>query len=275
MSSARSRQWASRSKLKSLPRRTRPAKLRRSSDHRLLIAEEKGVPRPPALDLVQNALCALRNNEVKVTKEVKAPSFGGIISGTSVTTVDYPKELVAAFRGMFGALKEYRFEMRVVTALSTTAGGALIGALRLSPSVSSYAVWSAHAALFDEVKAIGSKIVLASTNAPASATTAFEMPMAIACDHVNLSSTPASTLAVIRLADSSTFNTTLCVKPYVKTVKFAGSERLWCITGTPYSQDPLGGCIGTWSYANQSVGGGSTLYLSAITRTYVKLRCRA
>jgi len=266
---------SSRSKLKSLPRSARPARVRRSSDHRHLVADEKDVPRTPALDLVQNALCALRNNEVKVTREVKAPSLGGIISGTSVTTVDYPKELVAAFRGMFGALKEYRFQMVVVTPLTTTSGGALIGAISLSPSVSSYAEWTALSALFDEVKAIGSKIVLASTNAPASATSAFEMPMVIACDHVNLSSTPASTLAVVRLAESSTFNTTLCVRPYVKTVKFADSERLWSITGTPYSQAPLGGCIGTWSYANQSVGGGSTLYLSAITRTYVKLRCRA
>jgi hypothetical protein len=212
---------------------------------------------------------------VKITKEVKAPQLGGLISGSSQTIVEYPKELVAAFRGMFGALKEYRFEMRFVTPLSTTSGGALLTAISMSPSVSSYAEWSALSALFDEVKAYASHITCASVNAPASATTAFEMPVVIACDHVNLSSAPASTLAVVRLAESEVFNTTLCVKPFEKTVLFAQSERQWCITGTPYSQAPLGGCIGTWSLGNMSVGGGSTQYLSCITRLAVKLRCRA
>jgi len=235
----------------------------------------QGLPKSPPIDLINDALNCPRNNEVKIVKEVKAPSLGGLISGSSTTIIEYPKELVAAFRGMFGALKEYRFEMRFVSPQSTSAGGALLVAIPLSPSVSSYAEWSALSALFDEVKCMGSHITCASTNAPGSATTAFEMPVTIACDHVNLSSTPASTLAVVRLAGSSTFNTTLCVKPYKKSVTFADSERSWCISGTPYSQAPLGGCIGTWSLANMSVGGGSTQYLSCIIRTYVKLRCRA
>jgi hypothetical protein len=122
---------------------------------------------------------------------------------------------------------------------------------------------------------MSSSVTLLSTNAPASATTAFEMPMTIASNHVNLSSNPASTLAVVRLAGSSSFNTTLCTKPYIKSVAFKDSERLWCITGTPYSQSPLGGCIGSWDLGNHAVGGGSTLYLSAIVRLNVKLRCRA
>jgi hypothetical protein len=251
-----------------------PAKLQRSKDHRHYVEEVK-VPKNLGLDLLQSALCALRNNETKITKEVKAPSLGGLISGQSVTTVDYPKELVAAFRGLFGSLREYEFEMHVVNALSTSAGGALLTTISLSPSVSSYAEWSALSALFDEVQAMGTSIVAASTNAPGSATTAFEMPMAVACNHVNLSTNPASTLAVIRLAGSETFNTTLCVKPFRKSAKFARSERAWCITGTPYSQSPLGGCIGSWDFGNQSVGGGSTLYLSIVTRLYVRLRCRA
>jgi hypothetical protein len=205
---------------------------------------------------------------MKITKEVKTPILGGLTS----TTVEYPKELVAAFRGMFGALKEYRFEMRFVSALSTSGGGALLTAISLSPSVSSYAEWSALSALFDEVKMIGSKIVCNSVN---SVNGASEMPMVIACDHVNLSTNLASTLAVVRLAQSSTFNTTSCIKPYVKTVKFADSERLWCITGTPYSQSPLGGCVGTWSLGNLSVGSVSVPYLSCIVHSFVKLRCRA
>jgi hypothetical protein len=240
-----------------------------------LSALSQGPSKSPPLDLIENALNCLRNNEVKIVKEVKAPSLGGLISGSSTTIIEYPKELVTAFRSMFGALKEYRFEMRFVTPQSTSAGGALLVAIPLSPSVSSYAEWSALSALFDEVKCFGTHITCASTNAPGSATTAFEMPITIACDHVNLSTTPASTLAVVRLAGSSTFNTTLCVKPYKRYARFADSERSWCITGTPYSQAPLGGCIGTWSLANMSVGGGSTLYLSCIVRTYVKLRCRA
>jgi hypothetical protein len=226
----------------------------------------------PVVNILDSALCALRNNEMKITKEVKAPTLGGLISGTSCTTIEYPKELVAAFRGMFGALKEYRFEMHFVSALSTSAGGSLLTAIPLSPSVSSYAEWTALSALFDEVKMIGSKITCNSVNSVDGAT---EMPMAIASDHVNLSTNPASTLAVIRLAQSTTFNTTSCVKPYVKTVKFADSERLWCITGTPYSQSPLGGCVGTWSLGNLSVGSVSVPYLSCIVRSFIKLRCRA
>jgi hypothetical protein len=257
------------------PKRVKRSKVKRGSSvpTKPVNREQKDpIFRAPVVDIVGSALCALRNNEMKITKEVKAPTLGGLISGTSCTTVEYPKELVAAFRGMFGALKQYKFEMHFVSALSTSAGGAILTAIPLSPSVSSYAEWTALSALFDEVKAIGSKIVCNSVNSVDGAT---EMPMAIACDHVNLSTNPASTLAVIRLAQSSTFNTTSCTKPYVKTVKFADSERLWCITGTPYSQSPLGGCVGTWSLGNLSVGSVSVPYLSNIVRLFVKLRCRA
>lgn len=203
------------------------------------------------------AVSGLRNNELKSRGE----------------DVGYPKELVTAFRGMFGANKEYSFEIRFVSALSTTSGGALLTALALSPSVSSYAEWSALAALFDEVKAIRTTLTLIGTNGAADNSGAYEMPVQIACDHVNLSSNPASTLAVVRLAGSRSMYSTKDTAPKVLKARLPG--RLWCISGTPYSQSPLGGCIGTWSIGNFSIGAGSTQYFSTVTRLYIKLRCRA
>jgi hypothetical protein len=220
--------------------------------------------------LLNRALCALENTKTLLSTEVKTPT-GNVIE----TSVAYNQDVLAVMRGLFGASKEYRFQMHFVSALSTTAGGALLGTLSLSPSVSSYAEWTALAGLFDEVKMYRSSVTFLSTNAPASATTAFEMPMTIAPNHVNLSTAPASTLAVVRLAESNSFNSTLCVKPYVQHAKYSDDERLWCLTGTPWSQSPLGGCIGTWDYGNHSVGGGSTQYFSVIVRAFVKLRCRA
>jgi hypothetical protein len=220
--------------------------------------------------LLERALCALENTKTLLHTEKKTPSGNSV----EVSTV-YNQDVLAVMRGLFGSSKEYRFQMHFVSALTTTAGGALLGTLSLSPSVSSYAEWTALAGLFDEVKAYGSSVTFLSTNAPASATTAFEMPMTIAPNHVNLSTAPASTLAVVRLAESNSFNSTLCVKPHVQHAEYRDSERLWCITGTPYSQSPLGGCIGSWDYGNHSVGGGSTQYFSVIVRLFIKLRCRA
>jgi len=227
-----------------------------------------GVPRTVWVDPLSSAVSGLLNNETKVMREVKANEGTERLVLSSV----YPKELVAAFRGMFSANKEYSFEMRFVTASSTTAGGALLIAIPLSPSVSSYAEWSALAALFDEVKAVETVILVNNVNA-GNGNVVFEMPCAIACDHVNLSSTPASTLAVIRLAGSTTFSTIMRTTAKICKAKF--TDRLWCITGTPYSQSPLGGCIGSWSIGNMSIGAGTTAYISSITRLKVKLRCRA
>jgi hypothetical protein len=206
----------------------------------------------------------LRNNETKLTMEVKG-------SG-SKTVVTYPPELIGALCGMFPASKEYRFELHNIESQTTTAGGGFLGAIALSPSVTSYGEWTALAALFDEVKAAKSSIHFVA----ALATGYLTSPIMLALDEQNLNTPPGTYLTVARLAESVSFNS------------FAGDQgsgrhsqhrvlcdRAWCNTATPYSQSPVGGCIGAWVFGNGVIMSATTTYFVVDFTLTVRLRCRA
>jgi hypothetical protein len=222
----------------------------------------------PELKL-EDAIRGLRNNETRVTSEVKGVA-GKVSSETRVT---YPAELVAAFRGLFGANRTYDFQLHQVLNVVSSAGGATLGFVAISPSVASYAEWTALAALFDECKGMSSHI---DWNTAIPVGSVVQLPTVIlAFDEQNLSSDPASTLAVYRLAESKTFVPQLSTGgsgQFRLDRKF--TSRSWCNTSTPYSQSPVGGLIGCWVYGNSQLFTVTTTVavISSITRARFRNR---
>jgi hypothetical protein len=216
---------------------------------------------------VADAVQALRNNETRILSEVKSSS-GKI---TMDTKVSYPTELVAAFRGLFGAGREYDFQMHYITTQTSDAGGGLLGSITINPSVTSFAEWTALSALFDEVKGISSECTFLTLND--SGTTGGAMAdMVMAFDDIRVaSSAPASTLTVYRLAESVT---------WVMDKGDAGSgkhrqlrkltPRAYCATSTPFSVAPVGGLAGGWSFGNSGLFAVST----AVATVFIIVRAR-
>jgi hypothetical protein len=213
---------------------------------------------------LSKAVGMLRNNETKLTTEVKG-------SGMK-TSISYPAELIGALRGMFPASKTYRFELHNIESQTTTAGGGFLGAIALSPSVTSYGEWTALSALFDEVKAESSKIHFVGTTLSNS----LPSPIMLALDEQNLNTPPATYLQVARLAESKSFHS---LDGDNGSGRHSQSRflcsRSWCNTATPYSQSPVGGCIGAWVFANGTIMTVSTTYFIVDFTLVVRLRCRA
>jgi hypothetical protein len=221
---------------------------------------------------VSDAIRALRNNETKVTSEVKGLS-GKITSETKVT---YPEELVAAFRGLFGSGKTYDFQLHNVSTQTSTAGGGLLGSITVNPAVTSFAEWSALSSLFDEVKGISSSLdVLSLLHSSASGGGMADMVMAF--DETLLaSSAPASVLSVFRLAESKTF---------VMQAGTAGSyrhrqmrrfvPRAYAVITTPATVAPFSGLNGAWVFGNSGLFLVSTPVATFYLTIRARFRCRA
>jgi len=220
-----------------------------------------------SFDLV-SAVKALRNNETRTTFEVKS----GLGKTTTDSSVVYPSELLAAFRGMFGSSRTYDFQLHQVLTVSSSAGGGVLGFTAISPSVASYGEWSALSALFDECKASSTSIRWGSAILPSSTASPFHM----AVDEQNLNTDPVSYLSVYRIANSKNFTHPQCEGGsgmHKQTHRFA--SRSWCAVSVPYSTSPIGGFIGCWVYANGSLLPASTAMAIVSSITVGKFRCRA
>jgi len=226
---------------------------------------------PPTLSGgLAEAIRGLRNNETKVTSEVKGLG-GKVMMETKVT---YPPELVAAFRGLFRSGREYDFQMHQVLTVSSSSGGGTLGFVAISPSVASYGEWSALAALFDECVGVSSQIDWCTLYQSSAFNTVSDM--ALAFDEQNLSTDPASYLAVYRLAESQTFVSQLGAGGSGRhTQRHRMATRYWCATSTPYSVSPIGGLIGCWVYGNSGLFPTSVGIATISSITRLKLRCRA
>lgn len=216
------------------------------------------------------ALSALRNNETRVTTEVK------LITGKSSmeTKVSYPQELLTAFRGMFGAGKTYDFELHYPSTQTSSAAGSLLGSIAFDPGATSWAEWSTLSALFDECKALSSYICFNSTY---NATNTALVPMVMAVDEVQTGSgAPSSITAIIRLAGSVTWIMSLGT---AGSGRFKQSRKLgsrgWCSTSYPSSVQPMGGFAGRWSFGNSAVFPDSTSIAFVDLRLRAKFRNRA
>jgi len=224
--------------------------------------------------MVTDAVRALRNNETKSTNEVKGPG-GSVLMESKIT---YPSELVAAFRGLFGAGKEYDFQLHNVSTQTSTAGGGLLGSITVNPSVTSFAEWSALSSLFDEVVGISTRIEFLSLIGPAyTSSGATQADMVMAFDHTLLaSSAPASVLAVYRLADSRTWVAQAAAGGSLKhSQRSRIIPRVYASIATPATVAPFSGIHGGWAFGNSGLFpvslGVATLFLTVRAR----FRCRA
>jgi hypothetical protein len=225
----------------------------------------------PALSLtLSDALNGLRNNETRITSEVKG--IGGKVSMD--TKVSYPAELVAAFRGLFPASRTYDFEMHQVTSIASSSGGSTVGFVALSPSVASYSEWTALSALFDEVKGISTSIDLCTTQLSTNALGIVDMVLAV--DEQDLSSIPTSYVSVYRLAESKTFCAQLGTGGSGRHRQVRKlTSREWCQVSAPASASPLGGLIGCWVYANSGLFAMSIIVFTVSSITRARFRNRA
>jgi len=227
-------------------------------------------PRAPSVK-VEDALRALRNNETKLTTEVKG--LAGKLSTETKTT--YPPELLNALRGMFPSTREYLFELHYATTQTSTAGGGLLGSETTNPSVTSFYEWTALAALFDEVNMSATSMswisLLADSTAIPPAT------LVLAFDEQSLaSSAPASYAAVTRIAGSREFNSTLCDSGSGRHFqRHKCASRAWCSTATPATQSPVGGMAGSWSFGNNGLFPVTTACATTTIRVAARFRCRA
>jgi len=245
----------------SAPSKPRKAVARKGSKR-----EAKAAPSPTIDSSVVDAINALRNNETRVTSEVKG--LGSKLS--SETKVVYPPELVLALRGMFPSTRVYEFQLHQVLTVQTSVGLSTLGFVAISPSVASYGEWTALAALFDEVHAVSTSINWVPT-------TAQSIPMMLAVDEQNLSTDPSSYLSVYRLAGSRNWDHQYGDNGSgIHRQRHKFTTRLWCTTAVPYSTSPIGGMIGCWVYGNGttfSTGSVPVAVVSSVTRA--KFRSRA
>lgn len=206
-----------------------------------------------------------------MTNEVK--TLKGVVMDTKVS---YPPELVAAFRGLFGAGKTYDFQMHNNSTQTSTAGGGLLGSITVNPSVTSFAEWSALSSLFDEVVGISSSLDWLSI-LPAGLSGQTMSDMVLAFDETLLaSSAPASALAVYRLAESKTFVTQLCeggsgrhrqVRRFV--------PRAYASIANPATIAPFSGLNGAWVFGNSGLLPVSTATATLYLIVRARFRCRA
>jgi hypothetical protein len=190
----------------------------------------------------------------------------------------YPPEILATMRGMFASRRVYLFQMHASQTLATIGGGVFNTKVDWSPSVSSFAEWTALSALFDEVVLRKSTLKITSAFGPTS--TAIIFQVAVAPDPSGISGTTPTYTPVLRLAESEV------IHPYNLGSSKTGSwlkatnipkSRPWALTSSPTGASGQGenGCFGQWSLASNIVGTATTNYFFAALYNVVALRSRA
>jgi len=234
--------------------------------------KSSSVPRTPKLDELRVALCGLRNNETRVTTEVKLAN-GKVGSETKVV---YAPELLAAFKSMFPSTRTYDFQLHSSFTVSTSAGGAALDVSPISPLATTYGEWSPLSVLFDEVMGVSSTVQYVSILALNGGGGATSVPLCLAFDEQNINAAPTSYTQVYRLAQSKCFQAQLCDHgsgTHVQKHRFA--SRDWAGTATPAIQSPPAGMVGAWMLANGAVFPASTQVALFNQTVVARFRCRA
>jgi hypothetical protein len=229
------------------------------SESKLL--KQKSNPTSLSLDLVTSALTMLNNNALRIS-ETKG-------TATEVRVI-YPPEILAGVRGLFPAGRSYSFQMHAFGTFATVGGGVFSGTVDWSPSVTTFAEWTALAALFDEVKLVRSNLHLTSAFGPTSTAIIFQMVIAPEFGP----SLAAAYTSVQRLAQSSYHHPVLDFK--TKKISAKIPSRDWATTGTPAgTSGMIAGCLGRWVYASNIVGTASIAYYFHGLDNIVRFRMRA
>jgi len=196
----------------------------------------------------------------------------------------YDQDVLKAMRGMFPAGKEYRFDMFANTSVGTGSVATILTALAISPAVVSYQEWTALASLFDEVRLVRAQLefipCVGSDGQNLLSSTAAKLPVtAIVCgaNHNNISTLPASFVAVARLAKAAQVIRTVgdTRGQSIFTLK-PGKGLGWARTVTPAVIDPPAGVLGSFDLATDSASlSMNVVYYRNMLRCVVSLRNRA
>lgn len=216
-----------------------------------------------------------------VMRMISSASPSGDSAGADVPKVLTP-ELLQLAKGLVPGNKVYRFNMVASTTIGTTAGGSLLQAISLSPSLVTYQEWPALSGLFDEVKLHKAYLTLAplvgSNGQNLSATSAGYLSsndIWIGCNHLNISTAPAAFAAVVR--QSPSYPVVRCVGDVGRHHRLTFTpprDRDWSPVSAPASTSPPAGCVGSFDVANASVLAGSAVYYFVVLQAVVDLRCR-
>lgn len=248
-------------------------KFKKPSDEAAPAAESKvvfsklldKVKRSPSFDLTM-AVTSLENARI-MTAETK--------DGYTSVKYTYPESLLSVMRGLFPSGRSYLFMIHSSATLQATAGGVISSSINFSPAVTTFAEWSALAALFDEVKLVSSHLTWTTGLTPVA--TATPTQICLAPDLIsNAASTPSYT-AVQRLAESREFG----MGPFMTSGSSEHAKiriplhREFATTATPATTSPPAGCCGAWVWASAVVTTNSTYYAFISLRNVVRLRMRA
>jgi len=215
----------------------------------------------PTEDAILTACSALNNNALRIT-ETKGSD--------SCVKVSYPPELLKGLRGLFPAGRSYSFQVHASQTLGTDGAGSAKGAVEWSPAISSYAEWTALAALFDECKIRSSRLDISTALGPASAVLIPQWAFAPEFGPVSAS----SYVGVQRLAESRFLNPICAWKVVVMRARVP--PRDWATTVAPVGATGLiAGMLGRWTYANDSPGTNSLTYMRIAMSNVVVFRMRA
>jgi hypothetical protein len=212
------------------------------------------------------------NNRVPVVTESKA--------GTSLVSYSFPSELLSSLKGLFPPARPYDFLIHSSATQTSTGGGIVNGAYTWNPSTSSFAEWTALAALFDEVVLVSAQMTWTTAFGPTSS--GIVAQVSVAPDFVSDATPPSGFTAVTRLAGSSEFNiSTGLGSGGSTTIRFSTKlprDRPYAATSTPsppVTSGPPAGCRGQWSWASNIVTTPSINYAFQVLRNHVRLRMRA
>jgi hypothetical protein len=179
--------------------------------------------------------------------------------------------VVAAMKAFFPAGKTYEFRLgSQCFPYPTDGSGNLLSAIAFSPAVTTFPEWSGISALFDEVVLRRARVTLVG-----GASGLKNVGLVVGYNPNNVSATPASTNAVINLANMrlvSSYATTPTL--LVMDVKIP-KGRAWAETTVPAVASPPAGCVGTFDFANAGASGTiSSTYFYAFLEIAVTLRNR-
>ena len=230
--------------------------------------ELKAIPYHLAPDPLTTAIAMVQNTSMEVKDAT------GV---RSITNLEAVKTARTMLRG-----RTFKFVLTVQNALSSTAAGAFLVTIPISPAVISYNEWPAISALFDEVRQLGNHVFLrpnvgatGSLLTAAAGASVINQDIWAGFDCININTAPAGMQAVVRLEGSKPIARTTDDRSGAVHLVYATPPDLpYASTATPAVQSPPSGMVGSWSFANSVALTASTQYYQFTLKTLVSLRCR-
>jgi hypothetical protein len=195
---------------------------------------------------VVKAVAALMNNSTVLVSESKSGS---------TKTISFNVDVLTTLRGLFPSNMTYLFQVHQNGTVASTSGGVVATSVPINnttgPTISE---WAALAALFDECKAIKTTLGFTGTTLGAPWPSNATIPLWIAFDHINSSSSAPGFGNVQRLAQSRCISNSQGDRGsgrHRQTAKIA-SSRAFAATAATTSTNIDVGLNGEWYLVGQN-----------------------